>query len=88
MLTKTFEALFRGLIDTFESHHDVPRVPSRVPDLGTTRRSLDEARKAIAEERSRIVPPVSVRPVMPRTVACSDEELARLWVTGLGDIAN
>ena len=86
MITDRFERLFRRLVGVFKHYHDVPRSPANVAGLAAARWDLELAREAIAEERGRIT--VGVRSVMPRKVALSDDELARLRVSGIGSAAS
>ncbi len=87
MVTDRFERLFRRMVAVFKRHQDVPRSPANIAELGAARWDLELARKAIAEERERITARVAVRSVMPRKVALSDDELARLRVSGIGSVS-
>ena len=84
MISKRFDWLFTRLVDKFKRYHDAPRSPAQVAELGSARWDLELARMAIAEERQRVMAYNETTPPIPRQVAMSDDELARLRVAGLG----
>jgi hypothetical protein len=84
MISEKFDRLFTRLVDVFKRYHEAPRSPAQVAELGAARWDLELARKAIAEERQRVIAYYEPLPPIPRQVAMSDDELARLRVAGLG----
>lgn len=85
MRSSRFNRVFARLVGAFKRYHDTPRSPDGVPRLARARQDLDEARKAMADERDRLLLRTGPAPGPLRKFAVADDKLAELRVTQLTD---
>ncbi len=87
MISVRFNRAWRHLSTAFSRHQDTPRDPDDIATLGEARSELDEARDEARAARAELGsrrPPASG---VPRKVAVSEEDQAKIRVHGLGDAA-
>lgn len=85
MISLRFNRAWRRLTTAFSRHQDTPRDPDDIATLGEARAELEEARDEARAARAVLGKRRRPASGMPRKVAVSEEDQAKLRVRGLGD---